>query len=223
MGRSTTQWSEGLLQRVRVGTLRKEGYRQADWLHSPTEGSGVVWGIDTQRTCSQGLHFHAWTYLYPSVQLLILTGLEKNGFQKTDGVIEHLIGKGRKGRLDSNLNVLSPDCHWYSYGLAGSSTICQITPLTIPPSVKGKPSFHYVKRNIFGRKKMFPESPSPASKGSIIIAECDMGRFIECKFNQMAPLMIHSWNIWKKENKNRCNLCPRKVCKGLQIFSSVCF
>lgn len=102
------------------------------------------------------------------MQLFILTGQdEKNGFQKTDGVIEHLIGKDRKGRLDSNLNVLSPGCHWYSYGLAGSSTICQIAPLTIPPSVKGKPSFHYVKRNIFGEKKCFqraqalrPKDPS---------------------------------------------------------------
>lgn len=113
----------------------------------------------------------------------ILTGQgEKNGFQETDRVIEDIIGKDRKGRLDSNLNVLSRDCHWYSYRLAGSSTICQITPLTISPAVKGKPSFHYVIRNI-SKKKMFPESPSPATQESISMAECHMGRLNECKFN----------------------------------------
>lgn len=52
-------------------------------------------------------------------------------------MIKHLMGEDRTGRLDSNLNVLSPDCHCYSDRLA-ASTICQITPLTIQPG-KGRP------------------------------------------------------------------------------------
>lgn len=126
----------------------------------------------------------------------------KEHFQETDRVIEHLIGNDTKRRLDNNLNVLSHDCHWYSYRLAGSSAICQITPLTIPPAVKGRPSFHYV---ITYLKKMFPESPRPASKESINIGECHMGRLIEFTFNQTA----HALTVMTKQQ-------PRYIWK--QIF-----
>lgn len=112
--------------------------------------------------------------LYPSDQLFIITSQtqdEEETDYKTDGVIESQIGRDRTGRLDSNLNVLSYDCHWHSCRLACSSTICQIIPLTVQSAVKGRPVsiMSQVERNL---KKMLPASLGPASKRSIKITKC---------------------------------------------------
>lgn len=59
--------------------------------------------------------------LYPSDQPFIIKGKtqdEEKRYWGTDGVIGRQIGRDRAGRLESNLNVLSDDCHWHSYGLA---------------------------------------------------------------------------------------------------------
>lgn len=118
---------------------------------------------------------HTQNALYPSDQLFIITSQtqdEEKTDYKTDGVIAGQIGRDRTGSLDSNLNVLSYDCHWHSYRLACISTIYQIIPLTIQSAVKGRPVSVMSGAGGGHLKKMLPASLSPASKECIKITKC---------------------------------------------------
>lgn len=113
-GHTLTQWGQGY------------------WTHTHIHGLG--------RPTHSNIHTHTKMLYTPLTSFSSLqTQDEEKTDYRTDGVIGVQIGRDRTGRLDSNLNVLSCDCHWHSYRLACSSTICQIIPLTVQSAVKGSP------------------------------------------------------------------------------------
>lgn len=92
--------------------------------HTQTRGGQKCWAlihgysnftISTYPTCT------CLDARDPSDQPFIIKGKtqdEEKRDRGTDGVIGGQIGRDRAGRLESNLNVLSDDCHWHSCGLA---------------------------------------------------------------------------------------------------------